>query len=130
MAFNYCMCRSFSEIDVRARGSACPIYPGQPFGQAISWPSCGSLHHISHPDKVVNRYPNGKHPANAVNSAMTGLAQHSDCLHPSKDFFDAFPLPSDRISGILSTSMSAPDCKSYFTPDSRPWVWFFGTPGP
>src|SRR3954452_4127052 len=56
---------------------------------------------VPHSDEVVSGGRKGEHPSDFQDTAMSGFAQHSDCLQPAEYFFD--PLPpdlTDFVSGV------------------------------
>ena len=56
---------------------------------------------VPHSDEVVSGGRKGEHPSDLVHTAMSGLAQHSDCLQPAEYFLDPFPPDlTDFVSGV------------------------------
>src|SRR5437764_6932975 len=56
---------------------------------------------VPHSDEVVSSGRKSEHPSDLVRAAMSGLAQHSDCLQPAEYFLDPFPLHlTDLVSGM------------------------------
>src|SRR5436309_15026108 len=60
---------------------------------------------IPHSDEVVSSGRKGEHPSDFQHAAMSGFAQHSDCLQPAEYFFD--PLPPDLADFVSGVSRRA-----------------------
>ena len=101
MVLNSSRFENIGEFYVQARSFVGPIFISEPTGWMLSPQLCGSLHHVSHPDKVVNSNSKRKHPTNAVHATMPSLSQHPNGFHPPEDFFNSFPFPlADQIPGM------------------------------
>src|SRR5881227_4170822 len=61
---------------------------------------------VPHSDEVVSSGRKSEHPSDLVRAAMSGLAQHSDCLQPAEYFLDPFPL--DLTYFVSGVSRGAP----------------------
>src|SRR5262249_60593380 len=56
---------------------------------------------IADPHQVVDRQPEGEHPADAANPSMPGFAEERHRLGPAEDLFDELPLAlTRRVAGM------------------------------
>jgi hypothetical protein len=90
MVFSEFRFGNIGKFYARAMDLSYPICLFQPAGCMLSPQLRGSLHHILHPDQVVNRNSKGKHPTDTINATMPSLSQHSNWYcqaNGSKDIF-------------------------------------------